>query len=153
MQVQHIWVAALPDGSTADKPFAVRASPMLVQLSDDDLCLSISIGDAVDIVGQAQLSPESSKTGNKLLGDVQVMQKPVAGAQPEVQSCWQSCAFLLNPCCYGLGHTMCVRARQPLLEAGPLSCIVNAWSIRHCTVILSVHLDNASRCGPCSTVQ
>ena len=106
MQVQHIWLAALPGGTKADKPFRVEASSLLVQLSDDDLCSSVSIGDAVDIVGQAHFSPESSKAGNKLLGDVQVLQQ-----LPDV-TCGSFLTgilrYLLKPWRLGLGHNTSV---------------------------------------------
>ena len=72
MQAQQIWVAALPCSPAKSKPFAVRANAVLVHLSEDDLCSSVSIGDLVDIVGQAQMSSEISKIDCKLLGDVQV---------------------------------------------------------------------------------
>lgn len=73
MQVQQIWVEDLPQGWSPVKPFAVRASPLLVHLSEEDLCSSVSIGDVVDVVRQANYSLASGKTDAKLLGEIQVL--------------------------------------------------------------------------------
>ena len=73
MQVQQIWVDAVPHGTSSVKPFAVRASPLLVHLSEDDLCSTVSIGDVVNVVGQASYSLGMGKSDAKLLGDIQVL--------------------------------------------------------------------------------
>lgn len=70
LQVQQIWVEPLVPDLT--DPFTVRASTVLVQLTEEDLCSSVSIGDIVDVVGQASLSHQAGKVNSKLLGDVQV---------------------------------------------------------------------------------
>lgn len=44
----------------------------MVHLSEDDLCATVSIGDVVNIVGQANYSSWNGKSDAKLLGDVQV---------------------------------------------------------------------------------
>ena len=73
MQVQQIWVEAVPEHTSSVKPFAVRASPLLVHLSESDLCSNISIGDVVNIVGEAKYCSGHGKSNAKLLGDVQVL--------------------------------------------------------------------------------
>ena len=72
LQVQQIWVEAVPQNTSNVKPFAVRASPLLVHLSEEDLCATVSIGHVVNIVGQATYISENGKSDAKLLGDVQV---------------------------------------------------------------------------------
>lgn len=73
LQVQQIWVEALPHCSSPVRPFAVRASPLLVHLSEHDLCSAVNIGDVVNVVGLAAYSLASGKTDAKLLGDIQVL--------------------------------------------------------------------------------
>lgn len=43
-----------------------------MHLSEDDLCSTVSIGDVLDIVGQANYCSGNGKNDAKLLGDVQV---------------------------------------------------------------------------------
>ena len=64
----------MPEHTSSVKSFAVRASPLLVHLSESDLCSNISIGDVVNIVGQANYSSVHGKSDAKLLGDVQVLE-------------------------------------------------------------------------------
>lgn len=63
----------MPLSTSSTKPFAVRASPILVHLSEDDLCSTVSIGDVLDIVGQANYSLGNGKDDAKLHGDIQVL--------------------------------------------------------------------------------
>ncbi|DBA93225.1 TPA: hypothetical protein ACH3X2_003521 [Trebouxia sp. C0005] len=69
--VQQIWVGALHPVGT--KPFTVREGQVLVQLLEQDLCTAVTIGDVVDIVGQASVNSQPGKADSKLLGDAQVM--------------------------------------------------------------------------------
>ncbi|KAL3137712.1 hypothetical protein ABBQ38_004979 [Trebouxia sp. C0009 RCD-2024] len=87
MPVQQIWVEALPHCSSPVRPFAVRASPLLVHLSEHDLCSAVNIGDVVNVVGLAAYSLASGKTDAKLLGDIQVTANnlsvvPPSGLEP-----------------------------------------------------------------------
>ena len=68
--MQDIWVRSLlPD---CHQPFGVTASPILVQLSEEDLCQSVSVGDVVNVVGHASLHAKLGKQNAKLLGAIQV---------------------------------------------------------------------------------
>ena len=64
----------MPEHTGSVTPFAVRASPLSVHLSETDLCSIISIGDVVNITGQAKYISGHGKSDAKLLGDVQVLQ-------------------------------------------------------------------------------
>lgn len=68
--MQQIWVGALHPVGT--KPFTVREGQVLVQLLEQDLCTAVTIGDVVDIVGQASVNSQPGKADSKLLGDAQV---------------------------------------------------------------------------------
>ena len=89
MQVQQIWVEALPHAASPApcpmpqphapcpspvKPFAVRASPLLVHLSEADLCSAVNIGDVVNVVGLAGYCLASGRSDAKLLGEIQVLE-------------------------------------------------------------------------------
>lgn len=73
--VQQIWVSLLQPNPT--NPFTVRASPVLVQLLEQDLCSLVSIGDVVHVVGQASLTSQTGKPNSRLLGDLQVCGQPL----------------------------------------------------------------------------
>ena len=74
MQVQQIWVEALPHASSPGTPFAVRGSPLLVHLAEADLCSAANIGDVVNVVGLAGYCLASGTSDSKLLGEIQVLE-------------------------------------------------------------------------------
>ena len=81
-QARRIWVSALPTAfssspsrtSTASScnRFLARASPVEVQLLEEDLCSCVSIGDLVDIIGQACIRLPPQKAAVMCLADIQV---------------------------------------------------------------------------------
>lgn len=70
MQVQQVWIGSLRPSCAA--PYCVTASPILVHLSEEDMCCSVSVGDVVDIVGQASLHARAVRPSLKTLRDIQV---------------------------------------------------------------------------------
>lgn len=120
VQVQQIWVSLLHPHPT--NPFTVRASPVLVQLLEQDLCSVVSIGDVVHVVGQASLTSQTDKPNSRLLGDLQVCGQPyqcacltvLADASGVHVACTQHNSLLLvskhtedSVCCCNLSAPVC----------------------------------------------
>ena len=82
-QACKIWISALPTvcssslsrtgDTSSNSSFLARASPLEVQLFEEDLCSSVSLGDLVDVVGQACMKLQPQAAAVRCTADIQVL--------------------------------------------------------------------------------